>query len=47
MLFVVASLTLISSDVVNFMLIIETRYLNFGTRSNRTGPIPFRVITFH
>ena len=47
----VAILILIYSEVVSFILIIEPRYLNFGTSSIlvssiRTGPIPLGAITF-
>ena len=51
MLFAVDSLTLISSDVMSSILIIELRYSNFGTSSTsvpsiRTKPIPLRANTF-
>ena len=47
----VASLTIVSFDVVSFILIIEPRYLKFGhssisVLSMRTGHIRFRAILF-
>ena len=47
----VTSLTLISCDVVSFILITEPRYLNVGTDSTsvssiRTEPVSFRAIIF-